>query len=173
MNVTGLTPFMGLDEMPKNSDGLDQLVEGGLVAREPASVLAQNRNIDPLENPEAYEALRESSGVNVFEVFKGFLSGLEGRGNSTQINGAIEGIDRAFSQVLATRANVGALQNAVENNQGLIDSQQVTNTVLKSNIVDADTTQVYSDLAINENTLNATLEANKKLLTPSLLDFLK
>jgi len=172
LNVTGLSPFMGLEEMPKDIEGLDVVKPDGLAAREPASVLAYNRNIDEKEDPVAFESLKSEVGVNVFEVFKGFLSGLE-TGESVKINSAIEGLDHAFSQVLRTRTNVGALQNAVQTNQGLVDNQTATATVLKSNVVDADTTQVYSDLARNETMLNATLEANKKLLTPSLLDFLK
>jgi flagellar hook-associated protein 3 FlgL len=172
LNVTGLTPFMGLEEMPQDEKGMDIVKPEGLAARDPASILAYNRGIDPQEDPRGYEALKSEVGVNIFEVFKGFLSGLE-TGEAAKINNAIEGLDRAFSQVLRTRANVGALQNAIETNQVLVDSQQATHSVLKSNVIDADTTQVYSDLARNETMLNATLESNKKLLTPSLLDFLK
>jgi flagellar hook-associated protein 3 FlgL len=176
MNVTGLRPFLGLDEIPKNVQGLDGELspqqQQPLSMRDPASVVAESQQVDPEENPEAYAEIQSKVGVNIFQSLRVFSEGLKS-GNPKLINDTLESIDKAFSQVLETRATVGALQNAVITNTDLVDSQQVTNQELKSNLVDADTTQVYSDLARNETLLNSTLESNKKLLTPSLLDFLK
>lgn len=168
MNISGLLPFAGMKEMPIDINTLDGDLEDGKKEwdmRVPASERAQGHNVQLLEGA-------EPPGENVFRVFKGLLEGIE-KGVPSEINNALDGIDKTFSQVLSARAQVGALQNAIESNQNFVDSQQSTNAVLKSSLIDADTTQVYSDLARNESTLNATLEANKKLLTPSLLDFLK
>lgn len=179
LNVTGLKPFMGLDEIPSKNDNIETEEEGfspsarpALAAREPAAIIAESRNVDPKENPEAFAEIQSKAGVNIFQSLIKFADGLRD-GNTTQINQTLDNIDKAFSQVLETRATVGALQNAVLTNTDLVDAQQVTNQLLKSNVVDADTTQVYSDMARNETLLNATLESSKKLLTPSLLDFLK
>jgi len=176
LNVTGLRPFVGLTEIPTKINDLTGEVEtpsrAPLAMREPASLVAESRQIDPIEDPEAYAEIQKNVGVNIFHSLKLFSQGLS-EGRVDLINGTLDNIDKAFSQVLETRATVGALQNAVITNTDLVDSQQVTNQLLQSNVVDADTTQVYSDLARNESVLNATLAANKKLLTPSLLDFLK
>jgi flagellar hook-associated protein 3 FlgL len=179
LNVTGLKPFMGLDEIPIKNEDLDTEEEGlspskrpALAAREPAAMIAESRNIDPKENPEAFAEIQSKAGVNIFQSLTKFADALRD-GNTNQINQTLDNMDKAFSQVLETRATVGALQNAVLTNTDLIDAQQVTNQQLKSSVVDADTTQVYSDMARNETLLNATLESSKKLLTPSLLDFLK
>jgi flagellar hook-associated protein 3 FlgL len=171
LNVSGLRPFLGLDEMPvpvevETGAGAEKNLErqGSLkTLRAPAT-----------ENEENAAASQQpaSRGVNLFQVFRGFMEGLD-TGNASLINQSLDGIDGAFSQVLESRATVGALQNAVLTNQELVDSQQVTNKELRSDVMDADTTEVYSNLARNETLLTATLEANKKLLTPSLLDFLK
>ncbi|MEO5666540.1 MAG: flagellar hook-associated protein FlgL [Bdellovibrionota bacterium] len=183
LNVTGLKPFMGLDEIPKRiavegeeeGDESQAAVPAKLqpvLSRDPASLIAESRQIDPKENPEAFAQIQQSVGVNIFQSLKTFSQGLK-EGRPELIHQTLDNIDKAFSQVLETRATVGALQNAVVTNTDLVDAQQVTNQLLKSNVVDADTTQVYSDLARNEALLNSTLQANKKLLTPSLLDFLK
>jgi flagellin-like hook-associated protein FlgL len=68
---------------------------------------------------------------------------------------------------------VGARQSVLRLSLQSLDAAKVTNAELKSRAEDADTLQVYSDLAKNENVLKSSLEINKKLLTPSLLDFLK
>ena len=54
-----------------------------------------------------------------------------------------------------------------------LEANRVNLAEVKSAAEDADTLQVYSDLAKNENVLKASLEVNRKLLQPSLLDFLK
>jgi flagellar hook-associated protein 3 FlgL len=176
LNVGGLKPFVGLDDFPIENKGLGVEVKPGprqpVGMRDPAMVVAESRGVDREQDPEAYAAIEANVGVNIFHTLKLFSRGLEDA-RPELINQTLEDIDRAFSQVLETRATVGALQNAVLSNQDLVDSQQVTNQLLRSNVVDADSTQVYSDLARNETLLNATLDANKKLLMPSLLDFLK
>lgn len=177
-NMPGLKPFVGVDEMPiKNSTlgdddpyGESKVLKGEFA--DPAKIMARNKGVDPLENPEAYKEIQEKAGVNIFHTLKSFSEGLE-KGNKQKINEALDGIDRAMSQVLSSRATIGALQNAVLTNQDLVESQQVTKQTLMSNVEDADLEQVYSDLARNESLLNATLDSNKKLLTPSLLEFLR
>lgn len=179
LNVNGLRPFMGLNEIPSkvkdlgdDSEEAEALGGKPLSIREPANFVAERQGINAKDNPEEYAAIQANSGVNIFHSLKLFSEGLR-EGRVEIVNQTLDNIDKAFSQVLETRATVGALQNAVLTNTDLVDQQQVTNQLLRSNVVDADTTQVYSDLARNEALLNSTLESNKKLLTPSLLDFLK
>lgn len=177
-NMPGLKPFVGIDEMPiKNNDlGEDSPFDGTSSLngefQDPAMIMARNRGIDPIENPQAFNELKEKAGVNIFHTLKSFSNGLKA-GSKQEINNALDSIDRAMSQVLSSRATIGALQNAVLTNQDLVESQQVTNQTLMSNVEDADLEQVYSDLARNESLLSATLDSNKKLLTPSLLEFLR
>jgi flagellar hook-associated protein 3 FlgL len=178
INVPGLTPFFGVEEMPNEAQqkrfdpklNSEPSVEGAL--RDPASIKAKNLGVDPLEEPERYAEIKAKTGINVFASFKEFIEGLQ-TGNKELLNNSINNFEDGFKQVLASRASVGARQSVLRLSLQSLDAAKVTNAELKSRAEDADTLQVYSDLAKNENVLKSSLEINKKLLTPSLLDFLK
>jgi flagellar hook-associated protein 3 FlgL len=179
VNMSGMEPFFGLKDIPSSSEermlspqgpGGQPNIEG---LRSPASIVAENEGIDPEENPEEYAAIQSQvKSVNVFSTLQRFADGLR-NGQITEVQGVLEELDTAHSQVLAARTSIGARQNGVDQNVSLIEAQNVSTRTLISNVEDADSVKVFSDLARNETMLNATLEANKKLLTPSLLDFLK
>jgi flagellar hook-associated protein 3 FlgL len=180
VNLPGMLPFLGLEEVSNEFNGIrdsgarPEIPSVRSSVRSPASLAIENRDLDPEDQDDAemIQTIKTKTGVNIFNVFKEFREGLMGN-NPAQLHSALDGLDGAFKQVLASRAIVGARQNAVQANQELLDSLQINNQSLRSSIEDADTVKVFSDLARNETLLNSTLETNKKLLTPSLLDFLK
>jgi len=178
VNVPGTLPFFGLNEITSAAQDIrhnhkrdaEPSISGGL--KEVALVSAANKGIDPKNEPEEFAALKLKSGINIFHAFKAFHEGLK-TDNKTLVNQAIEDFESGFKQVIAARSMVGARQNVLELSLDSLEISKVTNEELRSRAEDADTMQVYSDLAKNENVLNATLEVNKKLLSPSLLNFLK
>lgn len=178
INVAGTSPFFGLKDIPAGGDQIRQDPSKGSVPtiggqmRDPASIEAQQLGIDAKENPEGFAAIVDKAGVNLFDVFKNFSEGL--KTNDIQaLHRSIEGLDKGFKQVLGARAIVGARQNLLKLSQNTLEASQGSNAELKSRVEDADTLEVYSDMAKNENALKASLEMNKKILTPSLMDFLK
>jgi flagellar hook-associated protein 3 FlgL len=182
VNMSGMEPFYGLKELPQqelpdggNENGNDPGGRGPKVEgmRSPASIVAETQGVDPVEDPEAYAAIEnQTKAVNVFSTLKRFMVGLK-NGQMGEVQGVLEDLDQAHSQVLSARASIGSRQNGVDQNLAQLDNQFVVTKTLISNVEDSDAVKVFSDLARNETMLNATLEANKKLLTPSLLDFLK
>ena len=62
---------------------------------------------------------------------------------------------------------------SLDDTQSSLESDEVANIGVTSETRDADTLKVYSDLAKEENALNATLEISNRLVSKSLLDFLK
>ena len=178
VNVAGMIPFYGVDEIPneavevRSHPGQDGQPSIPGTLRAPASIEAGNKGIDPKENPDEYATIEKKSGVNVFLAFKNFADGLKS-GNLDAITKSVDSMETGFKQVLASRSIVGARLNIVKNSQDSIASARVNNAELKSKAEDADTLQVYSDLAKNETALRSSLEINKKLISPSLLEFLK
>ncbi len=178
INVLGMEPFFGVAQITQNAQTArknplqdsDPSIRGDI--REPASIVAANKGIDPVEDPEAFESLKRKAGVNIFQVISDFSKGLE-TGERGLLNRAVEDLDRGYQQVLASRAVVGARQNILKMSLDSLEANKVNLAEVKSSAEDADTLQVYSDLAKNENVLKASLEVNRKLLQPSLLDFLK
>jgi flagellar hook-associated protein 3 FlgL len=176
INVPGVQPFFGISEVPQESESIRQdpsqnslpTVSGDL--RTPASVEASNRDVDQ-DSPE-YADIARRSGVNVFHAIRNFASALH-QGNKVEVNATIDSLDQAFKQVLSSRSIVGARQNMLGLSQSSLESSRSNSASLKSAAEDADVLKMYSDLGKNENVLKASLEVNRKILSPSLLDFLK
>ncbi len=185
INVTALETFYGKKTLsPEAQKVRDDLklnstptIEGAL--RAPASSQAASNNPkDPAEGkvggPQVEKSLAESSGggLNIFLAFKNLSDGLKD-GNIRMVQSSVDDFDEGFKQVLSVRALVGSRQNLVTSSMNGIERSKVSNAEMVSQAQDADTYKVFSDLAKNEHTLNAALETNKRLLSPSLLDFLK
>jgi flagellar hook-associated protein 3 FlgL len=178
VNVPGMIPFYGVDEVSADGQAIrEQSSKDGLptiagTLRNPASIEAERLGIDPEDDPEEFKAIERKNGVNLFLEIKKFADGLKSD-DSTLVNVAIDSLDRGFQQVIAARSMIGAKENIIRISQDSLESQKVNNADLKSQSEDADTLKIYSDLAKNENVLKSSIEINRKLLTPSLLDFLK
>ena len=180
INVPGIMPFFGVSEIPAESDELRQDSHQNNVPsisrdlRQPASIEIANRGLDPENDDDKAEVeeLQSKGGVNVFFELKKFSDALES-GKIEDIHTSIEGLDLGLRQAISSRAMLGAKQNFLKIAQDSLAGQEVSNTELKSQAEDADVLKVYSDLAKNENVLKSSLEINRKLITPTLLDFLK
>jgi flagellar hook-associated protein 3 FlgL len=112
------------------------------------------------------------SGANVLRTLKSFTDALRNN-DKLGINDALDNLDHAFEQVVTARSLVGSRSKVLELTQASLEHDEVTKLDQNSRIEDADALKVFSDLAKEEHTLNASLETSKRLITPSLLDFLK
>ncbi len=110
--------------------------------------------------------------VNVFSVMKSFEAGLK-TGTPSQIQEAVSGLDDAFKQILEYRATLGARQNIADMGVSSLESASARNKGLISTLEDADAFETFSNLARNETSLEATLKSSEKIISRSLLDFLK
>lgn len=111
-------------------------------------------------------------GVNVLSIIKQFEIAL--RTNDKEgIQEAIDNVDRAISQVIHGRAQVGSRIQTLNATQEALQKAVVDNKAVGSMLEDADVYQVMSDIARTDSTLKASLETSSKLIQPSLLDFLR
>jgi flagellar hook-associated protein 3 FlgL len=175
VNLPGLVPFYGISDLPDrpNADfekGAPRPVTVPGAARSPAFV-ADQKGVDRDPADPEFQAIQATTGVNVFGVLKDFSQALD-RNDIRGVQNTIEGLDTSFRQVLQARAMMGARQNSLKLSAQGVELSQETNADLISKSEDADMLRVYSDVAKNENSLKASLEMNKKILTPSLLQFL-
>jgi flagellar hook-associated protein 3 FlgL len=178
VNVTGLSPFYGVEGMGAKRGEMRQdpkqdaqpSVEGQM--RAPASIEAEERGLDPKLDPQAYGEIQKRVGVNVFAVLRGLSDGLK-TNNMAQIQESLDGLDGAFKQIISSRALVGARSNALRAGTNSLENSKVLNAELLSNVEDADSLKVFSDMARTENSLKTALETNKKIISNSLIDFLK
>jgi flagellar hook-associated protein 3 FlgL len=112
------------------------------------------------------------SGTNILRVLKDFEVSLK-TNDKSGVQEAIEDVDNAITQVVNTRASIGArimgLTAAADtHNKAIIDNKMVA-----SQLEDADLFQVVSDINKTDSTLKATMETSSKMMSKSLLDFLR
>jgi flagellar hook-associated protein 3 FlgL len=114
----------------------------------------------------------EADGENLFNIMEKMYVALN-TNDKTGVQNAIEDMDRAISQVVMARAQVGSRAMALDNASETLQKVKVDNQVLISELEDADIFKTVSDINKTESALQATLQTSGKLIQPSLLDFLR
>jgi flagellar hook-associated protein 3 FlgL len=112
------------------------------------------------------------SGANVFRVLRDVQVALT-TNDKVGVQDALEELDKAISQVVLARAQVGSRVTALNNLAESLQKSKVESQLAISNNEDADVFEVVSNINKNESTLQATLETTGKLVQKSLLDFLR
>lgn len=114
----------------------------------------------------------DTKAINILQAMKDFDTGLRVN-DKAEIQQAIDNIDFAISQVVHSRAQVGARIQTLNHTQDTLQKSIVESKLTASQLEDADLFQVVSDMSKTDSTLKATLETSGKVIQPSLLDFLK
>jgi flagellar hook-associated protein 3 FlgL len=89
------------------------------------------------------------------------------------IQQALEPLDQALNQVSLARAEVGGRVNQLNATSEGIQKTLVENKIQNSQLEEADLFQVMTDLNKADASLKGSLETSHKLLSMSLLDFLR
>jgi len=112
------------------------------------------------------------SNVNVFDELQYFRAALL-TGSMENIHDTLERFDQINSKLISTRAKVGSRIQGLQSTVQAIERHNITNAGLSSSIEDADMAQVMSDLGKEEMVFRSSLASSKRLIQPTLLDFLK
>jgi len=78
-----------------------------------------------------------------------------------------------MDKILNQQAEIGARVNRVELMQNRLKDLELNLTDLQSKTEDIDLEKLIIDAKINENIYQASLSVGAKIITPSLVDFLK
>ncbi|MEZ4278075.1 MAG: flagellar hook-associated protein FlgL [Myxococcota bacterium] len=109
--------------------------------------------------------------VDVFEVLGRLWQGLD-QNDPTLIDSALGDLDVAFQQVNLERSQIGGAEAKADSFERRLAGERDELISQVSLLEDADAYQVYSDLAIQEAALQASLEVTARMQQPTLLDFL-
>ncbi len=109
---------------------------------------------------------------NVFTVLDNLMAALAS-GNYDAVSGEITNIESRMDKILNSQSEIGARVNRVELMQNRLKDLEINLTDLKSKVEDADFEQLLIDSKINENIYQASLSVGAKVITPSLVDFLR
>jgi flagellar hook-associated protein 3 FlgL len=110
--------------------------------------------------------------VNLFDELQNFRIGLM-TGDLEAIRNTLERFDLIHSKLIATRSKVGSRLQGIHASSQSIERHNITQALLSSSLEDADMAQVVSDLGKEESIFRSSLASAKRLVQPTLLDFLK
>lgn len=110
---------------------------------------------------------------DVFTVLEGLITNLNSENIAGITNTDLDKLDGVVDQMLGVRADIGARVNRTELVINRTDELNVNMTDLLSKVEDADMAQVLVKLKIQENVYQASLQVGAKIITPTLMDFLR
>lgn len=114
----------------------------------------------------------DAGNVDIFDVIRDLRNRLEDptvAGNPADLTA---NLDTALDQVLRVRGTVGANLNRLEITSAQLANLEISLETRRSAVEDLDFVEAASDLANLENTFQASLAVNARVLQPTLLNFL-
>lgn len=154
MNVTGYDAFNTRPDLVKK----EVYGPDGTPVRAPAS------NNEPSTN--------SAGNVNVFGVLQDLRIALL-TGNMQGIQSSLDQLDDMHTKLVSLRAKVGSRVSGIQSTNTALERHNLTNATLNSAIEDADMVQVMGDLAKEETVFRSSLQSSRRLIQPTLMDFLK
>ncbi|WP_339298294.1 flagellar hook-associated protein FlgL [Paenibacillus sp. FSL R5-0623] len=109
---------------------------------------------------------------NLFGIMNNIMKAL-GSGNKAELSNQLGNIDSRMDKMLAIRSEIGAKTNRVDLMAGRLDDLGINLTNLQAKVEDADYSELAMQSKIQENIYNASLSAGAKIISPSLVDFLR
>ncbi|WP_405130895.1 flagellar hook-associated protein FlgL [Paenibacillus sp. FSL H8-0317] len=109
---------------------------------------------------------------NLFVVLNNIIQALSD-GDQKELSNQLGTIDSRMDKMLAIRSEIGAKTNRIDLMMGRLDDLGVNLTDLQAKVEDADYAELVMKSKIQENIYNASLSAGSKIISPSLVDFLR
>lgn len=169
MTETPPYPTIGFDEVG-SPQAYEVNTDEGLIKYELAPGVTLSANM--IGNEVFGGALADDSSDNVFHVIRSISEALEA-GDVSKVSDLIAKVDTRLNTILEKRAEVGARTNRLMLVQDRLSSISINLMNIQSKTEDADMTAVITNLKMEENVYQASLSAGAKLISPSLVDFLR
>ncbi|UVI29896.1 flagellar hook-associated protein FlgL [Paenibacillus spongiae] len=109
---------------------------------------------------------------NVFAVLDNIMAGLTA-GSQGAVSAQIGNIESRMDKILNARSEVGARVNRVELMQNRLQDLELNLTDMKSKTEDADFEKLLIESKVNESIYQASLSVGAKVISPTLVDFLR
>jgi flagellar hook-associated protein 3 FlgL len=94
-------------------------------------------------------------------------------GDQAGVQDTLDRFDEIHGKLVANRVKLGTRLQGIHSTGQALERHNETNAILSSAIEDADMSQVTTDMGKEESLLKSTLASSKKLIQPTLLDFLR
>ena len=160
-------------EFTKNADGSSDTTAAAGVVTDPGAInFIVGESVQLPINVTGTEVFGSGEQDNLFVIINN-ISGALKSGNHVGVSAQLGMIDTRMDKILSTRAEFGAKSNRVELMQGRLGDLEVNLTDLQAKTEDANYAELIMNSKIQENIYNASLSAGSKIISPSLMDFLR
>lgn len=109
---------------------------------------------------------------NIFTVINNISAALTS-GNITAVSAELDNIDTRVETILTARSEVGAKTNRIELMQDRLSDLNINLTDLQAKTEDADYEGLIMQSKIQENIYNASLSVGAKIISTTLVDFIR
>ncbi|WP_339318576.1 flagellar hook-associated protein FlgL [Paenibacillus sp. FSL R10-2734] len=109
---------------------------------------------------------------NLFAIINNLSAGLKS-GDLKAVSGQLDVLDTRMETILSARSEIGAKTNRVELMQDRLSDLNVNLTDLQAKTEDADYEGLIMNSKIQENIYNASLSVGAKIISTSLVDFIR
>ncbi len=133
--------------------------------RELASETTETNEIDP-------EIEKFKSRDNIFSQLQALTSALENN-DPQMVQGLLEKFDNSISRLVTLRTRIGSITNSVESSKVNLGSENIDHASRRSTLIDADITELFSDISKQQAVLKTTYQASQGVMNQTLMDFLR
>ncbi len=109
---------------------------------------------------------------NLFAIINNLSAGLKA-GDLKAVSGQLDVIDTRMETILSARSEIGAKTNRVELMQDRLSDLNINLTDLQAKTEDADYEGLIMNSKIQENIYNASLSVGAKIISTTLVDFIR
>lgn len=109
---------------------------------------------------------------NIFSIINSLSTALKA-GDITSVSGQLDKIDTRTETIISARSEIGAKTNRVELMQDRLSDLNINLTDLQAKTEDADYEELIMKSKIQENIYNASLSVGGKIISTTLVDFIR
>jgi len=169
INLNGHEVFISDEKNSfKNNNTIPTLDNQGKEEKQDPAQATQSRDLASIDAQDDGFGTRGS----LFSQLDTFVAALENN-DAEMIQSLLEKFDDSISRLVTLRTRAGSLLGSIATAKSTMESNNVDRAERRSNLVDADIAELFSDITKQQNVLKTTYQASKSVLNQSLLDFIK
>lgn len=165
INLSGDEVFFSEEEASAPENPLENFEQ---FEKSPISKL--NRDLASAKEAEGDHKFK--SRDNIFSQLNGLVSALENN-DAHLIQGLLEKFDNSVTRLITLRTRVGSIASSIESSRSVVEKENIDHTSRKSNLLDADVLELFSDINKQQAILKTTYQSSQGLMNQTLMDFLR
>lgn len=110
---------------------------------------------------------------NMFKILNNISNALNNNASSDTISGYLADLTTIQNRIVENQVQVGARANKIDTLENRYSQDVINYTTIKSNVEDIDQAKVITAYKLSESVYEQALAVGAKIITPSLMDFLK